>query len=61
MFIISYSDSYFGSKMSAMDNNQRSVKLSCLVLFLAGEITVPVSNKIERILNKHWQIGRAHV
>lgn len=28
MFIISYLDSYRGSKMSAMDNNQRSVKLT---------------------------------
>lgn len=40
--------------MSAMDNNQRSVKLTCIVLLPAGEITVPVSNKIEGILNKHW-------
>lgn len=45
---------HLGSKMSAMDNNQRSVKLTCIVLLPAGEITVPVSNKIEGILNKHW-------
>lgn len=28
--------------------------LNLLVLLPAGEITVPVSNKIEGILNKHW-------
>lgn len=54
MFIISRLGSYLGSKMSAVNNNQRSVTLTCIVLFPAGEITVPVSNKIEGILNKHW-------
>lgn len=54
MFIISHLDSYLGSKMSAVNNNQRSVTLTCIVLFPAGEITVPVSNEIEGILNKHW-------
>lgn len=40
--------------MSAVNNNQRTVTLTCIVLFPAGEITVSVSNKIEGILNKHW-------
>lgn len=43
--------------MSAMDNNRRSGKLTCIEsthLLPTGEITVPVSNKIEGILNKHW-------
>lgn len=31
MFIISYLDSYLGSKMSAMDNSQRSIKLTCIL------------------------------
>lgn len=54
MFIISHLGSYLGSKMSAMYNNRRNVKLTCIVLLPAGEITVPVSNKIGGILNKHW-------
>lgn len=33
---------------------QRSITLTCIVFFPAGEITVPLSNKIEGILNKHW-------
>lgn len=31
MFIISYLDSYLGSKMSAMDNNQRSADRKSVV------------------------------
>lgn len=30
------------------------LNLTRIVLFPAGEITVPVSNKTEGILNKHW-------
>lgn len=42
--------------MSAVGYDEGVVNLPALRahLFPAGEITVPVSNKIEGILNKHW-------
>lgn len=39
---------------NVFNGHRSSFKLTCIVLLPAGEITVPVSNKIEGILNKHW-------
>lgn len=55
---VSHLESYLEPKVSAMDNNEGVVNLFVLNAHLlpAGKITVPVSNKIEGILNKHWHI-----
>lgn len=51
----SHLDSFFGPKMSTMDDNCMGSKLVLRAHIIpAGEMTVPVSNKTEGILNKHW-------